>query len=95
MALKAVQLVEEKGSSTLSIITVHPHTGVVRSFYVGDSIYGIFKRNGQHIIAVDQQSAFDTPYQVYGGKLNIIPPFALENYEPSDIFKGLYSEFSF
>ena len=63
----------------------------MRTFYVGDSIYGIFKQNRQHIIAVDQQSAFDTPYQVYGGKLNIIPPYAVENYIPSDIFKGLYS----
>ena len=63
----------------------------MRSFHVGDSIYGIFKRNGQHVISVDQQSAFDTPFQVYGGKLNVYPPYAVENYTPSDIFKGLYS----
>jgi hypothetical protein len=75
--LKAVQQVEEKGSSTLSIITVHPRSGVLRTFHVGDSVYGIFKRNGQHVIAVDQQSAFDTPFQVYGGKLNIVPTVAL------------------
>ena len=90
-----MQLTEEKGSSTLSILTLHPQTGVLRSFYVGDSIYGIFKRNGVHIVAIDQQSAFDTPYQVYGGKKNILPssPFDNCDFTPCDVFKGLYSEF--
>lgn len=59
------------------MITLHPLTGVVRCFYVGDSIYSIFKRNMQHIVALDQQSAFDTPFQVYGGKLNVVPPYAV------------------
>ena len=31
----------------------------------------------QHIVALDQQSAFDTPFQVYGGKLNVVPPYAV------------------
>jgi len=65
----------------------------VRSFYVGDSIFGIFKRNRQHVLALEQQSTFDTPYQVYGGKKNIVPPSPLENFDPCDVFKGLYSEF--
>ena len=95
LALKAVQLVEEKGSSTLSILTLHPRSGVLRSFHVGDSLFGIFKRNGQHIMAVEQQSSFDTPFQVYGGSLNSLPISPLANFEPSDIFKGLYSEFTF
>ena len=79
----------------MSILTLHPKTGMLRSFYVGDSLFGIFKRNGQHVIAMEQQSAFDTPFQVYGGKLNILTERPPENYIPSDIFQGLYSEFSY
>lgn len=51
LAINAVLMNEEKGSSTLVILTIHPATGVVRSYHVGDSIYGVFNANGSHILA--------------------------------------------
>ena len=50
LALSAVQMTEEKGSSTISILTLHPATGILRSFHVGDSIYGVFKKEGDHVL---------------------------------------------
>jgi hypothetical protein len=65
-------MTEEQGSSTLTILTLHPLTGTVRSFHVGDSVFGVFRANGVHILAQEQQNGFDVPFQVYGGKINKI-----------------------
>jgi len=51
LAINAVLMTEEQGSSTLVILTIHPITGVMRSYHVGDSVYGIFKDDGSHILA--------------------------------------------
>jgi len=86
-------MTEEKGSSTLSILTLHPKTGILRSFHVGDSIYGVFKKDGSHILGEEQQLAFDVPFQVYGGRLNISQNHQQSHGKASDIFKGIYNQF--
>jgi len=80
LGVKAVQLNEEKGSATLSIITLHPVSGVVKGYHVGDSIYGIFSPEGFYFMAHEQQRSFNVPYQVYGGAHNITK----DKYEDSD-----------
>lgn len=87
-------MTEEKGSSTLSILTLHPKSGVLRSFHVGDSIYGVFKKYGLDILGEEQQLAFDVPYQVYGGKLNTLHSNPQRNDQASDIYKGIYNQFN-
>lgn len=94
LALKAVQMTEERGSSTLTLLTLHPHTGTLRSFHVGDSVFGIFHRNGSHMIAEEQQKEFDMPYQVYGGKINIMELSSRGSMRPSDVVNGVYNQFS-
>jgi serine/threonine protein phosphatase PrpC len=87
---------EEKGSATLSIITVHPHTGVVRSYHVGDSIFAIFKKNEKPIVAEEQQKAFNVPFQVHGGKNNNRDPVdSDEEQKNSDIFHGISKNFNY
>jgi hypothetical protein len=51
LAVQAVQKNEEKGSATLSIITLHPHSGILRCYHVGDSVFGIFGSSGKNFIA--------------------------------------------
>lgn len=51
LALMAVQKNEEKGSATLTIITLHPFTGLLRSYHIGDSVFGIFSPTGRNFIA--------------------------------------------
>lgn len=87
-------MTEERGSSTLTLLTLHPHTGTVRTFHVGDSVYGIFGRNGSTMIANEQQREFDMPFQVFGGKSNFVDSYTQDNVRPSDIFKGEYNQFS-
>jgi protein phosphatase PTC7 len=42
LAAAAVNLNKAQGSTTLSIITLHPRTGILKTYHIGDSIYGIF-----------------------------------------------------
>ncbi len=35
------------------------------------------------------------PYQVYGGRKNIVQPGSLEKGNISDVFRGLYNQFTF
>lgn len=72
LAIRAVQRNEEKGSATLSILTLHPGTGMVRSYHIGDSIFGLFKHNGETFLAQEQQRMFNVPLQVFGGSNNIL-----------------------
>ena len=71
LALRAVQMNDEKGSATLSILTLHPITGALKGYHIGDSIYGIFFAEGFYFMANEQQRSFNVPYQVYGGSHNI------------------------
>lgn len=44
MISAAVNLNTLKGSTTITVITLHPITGIVRTYYLGDSLYGIFSQ---------------------------------------------------
>lgn len=46
LACAAVNMNKAQGSSTLSIVTLHPCSGLVRTYHIGDSIYGIFHESG-------------------------------------------------
>lgn len=72
IAIQAVQRNEEKGSATLAILTLHPRTGTLRCYHIGDSIFGLFKRGTEPIVAAEQQTQFNVPYQVHSGKLNAL-----------------------
>lgn len=52
MACAAVNLNKAQGSSTLSIITLHPSSGILRTYHIGDSIYGIFHQTGEQILGI-------------------------------------------
>lgn len=95
LAIKIVQSNQEKGSSTLTILTLHPYTGMLRSYHVGDSVFGLFRKNGATIIAEEQQKQFNVPYQVFGGNINIIKNQEnnAENQMVSDVFQGHYNQF--
>lgn len=64
LACAAVNLNKFQGSSTLSIITLHPTTGLLRTYHIGDSVYGIFHSTGNYILGMEQQYFFNHPYQV-------------------------------
>ncbi len=56
-------MVKTMGSSTLSIITLHPETGVLKTYYIGDSVYGFFKKEDVEM-TVPQMVSFNRPYQL-------------------------------
>lgn len=86
---------EEKGSATLVIVTLHPLTGVTRSYYVGDSVFGIFGPNGKSFIAEEQQREFNVPFQVFGGKNNKAESDSDEEEPVSDVYNGKYNQFNY
>ncbi len=96
LAIRAVQQNDEKGSATLSILTLHPQTGTLRSYHIGDSVYGIFSKEGTFFMAQEQQRSFNVPFQVYGGTQNILGNESDSDGEQvvSDVFKGAYHEFT-
>jgi protein phosphatase PTC7 len=96
LAAHAVQRNEEKGSATLSIITLHPITGIVRSYHIGDSVFGIFSQSGKNFMAEELQREFNVPFQVFGGKNNAVKNDSdSEDEQPvSDVFNGNYNQFS-
>jgi hypothetical protein len=50
LAISIVQKNGEKGSSTLSILTLNPYTGLLKSYHIGDSVFGLFKKNGSTVV---------------------------------------------
>ncbi len=56
---------KETGSTTVGILTLEPDTGVLRSYYLGDSVYAIVNEKESKIeVAPDQQIEFNFPVQV-------------------------------
>jgi hypothetical protein len=52
-------------------VTLHPQTGIIKAYYLGDSVYGIFNMiKSQVRIAPDQQYEFNFPVQVGTGGAN-------------------------
>ena len=61
----AVGLNKETGSTTAILLTLHPNTGMVKAYYLGDSVYAIVNpTNSSYRIAPDQQYEFNFPVQV-------------------------------
>lgn len=67
LAAEVVKQNNEKGSSTLTIVTLNPHNGLLRSYYIGDSVFGLFSPSGENHIFEEQQKEFNVPFQVFGG----------------------------
>lgn len=62
---EAVNLNKETGSTTVCLLTLHPNTGALQTYYLGDSIFAIlnrFKRGYRK--APEQQYQFNFPVQV-------------------------------
>jgi hypothetical protein len=86
----------EKGSSTLTIVTLNPHNGLLRSYFIGDSIFGLFSPSGENLIFEEQQKEFNVPFQVFGGENNNKGDSDSEDEKPiSDVFSGVYNQFGF
>lgn len=61
----AVELNKEVGSTTVCLLTLHPNTGVMKAYYLGDSVYAIIDPTSEsYRIAPDQQYSFNFPVQV-------------------------------
>lgn len=60
---QAVAENKEIGSTTVCILSLHPSTGKLLVYYLGDSVYGFFKQTSIQI-AEDQQKSFNFPYQI-------------------------------
>jgi protein phosphatase PTC7 len=61
----AVGLNKETGSTTVCLLTLHPTTGLLRAYYLGDSVYAIINpSNSSYRSAPDQQYEFNFPVQV-------------------------------
>ena len=43
LVAEAVESIKQSGACTLTLVLVHPETGEVSFYYIGDSLYGIFK----------------------------------------------------
>lgn len=61
------------GSASITLCTLHPRTGALSTFYVGDSVYGIFKKDGAEVvpemeIAVNYAKMVGTRYDLKGGQ---------------------------
>jgi hypothetical protein len=60
-----VNLNKETGSTTVCILTLDPSTGMLRSYYLGDSVYAfVNEKEGKISLAPDQQIEFNFPVQV-------------------------------
>lgn len=65
----AVAANTELGSATVTLLTLEPTTGLIRSAYLGDSVFSLFRATpfhgyAEHYCAQEQQRAFNQPYQV-------------------------------
>ena len=45
------------------MLSMNPSTGRLRSYYLGDSIYGIFRKKEVEMVE-EQQKSFNFPYQI-------------------------------
>lgn len=46
---EAVKENNKKGTSTISVVTLHPQTGMLHAAYLGDSVYKVYKRAGKDV----------------------------------------------
>lgn len=44
---KGVSLTKEIGSTTVTVLTLHPYTGQMKAAHLGDSVYKLFRKNGE------------------------------------------------
>lgn len=51
------------GSTTVIMLHLNPETGLIKVYYLGDSVYALFSEEGIRV-AQDQQKSFNFPYQV-------------------------------
>jgi protein phosphatase PTC7 len=61
---EAVRKNTETGTSTISVVTLDPSTGQLRTAYLGDSVFSVFRNNKETFSAPEQQHSFNQPYQV-------------------------------
>jgi protein phosphatase PTC7 len=65
---EAVALNKETGSTTVCLLTLHPETGILKAYYLGDSVYAIYNPSKRTVMmAKDQQYEFNFPVQVGTG----------------------------
>ena len=56
---------KEVGSTTVCLLTLNPDTGIMKAYYLGDSIYAIINpTNNAYRVAHEQQYEFNFPVQV-------------------------------
>lgn len=63
---EAVRKNTETGTSTVSVITLEPSTGLLRTAYLGDSIFSVYRgKPCKEVFSVpEQQHSFNLPFQV-------------------------------